>query len=144
MRTGHYAAVTKREQHLVIAMLCKALDLIHTENSWRWKVRLWWRKRTREPANARFCWSRTLEDSSHLCIMSCRRVNSYRSPAGAYWGSRSLRTKLKISSALLWDFQVSQEKLCVGHLLVSGRWNFQVEGYERVSYIATASAERGM
>ena len=37
MPTGHYAAITKREQRLVIVMLCKALVPIYTENSWRWK-----------------------------------------------------------------------------------------------------------
>jgi len=37
MPTGHYAAVKKREQWVMIAMLRKSLVLTHTENSWRWK-----------------------------------------------------------------------------------------------------------
>jgi hypothetical protein len=57
--------------------------------------RVWWRKRARESANARYCWSRNLEDSSPLCITSCRPVNSYRSPVGVYSGVTQSKKKIE-------------------------------------------------
>ena len=66
-------------------MLCKALVRFHSADFWHLKEDCGeGNVQVRESVNARFCWTRALENSSPLCITSCRLVNSYRSSVGVY------------------------------------------------------------